>query len=330
MNRHALLAVAAGLVSLAAAGDRATATTAPPDDGATDFIHKQAEAAAVTYFLAIDPGATQVACGRPAQDSPGQQFLCYAYSSEGQVLVAQVTINDYGTPELADFGAGGPVAPTVPPSSAPNPTLASFQGSGNALQAVDPITATTIIHVTHDGAGAFSIQPQQGGVAAGEPLLSGTGAWDGRYLVGLGGTISAFAITADGNWTLEIQTVASVRTLSASEPAVSMSIPDVVSYADSADVPVTVDYTGTGPIVVRAVSGAGTTVLVNEPGAFNGEVTLPAGPGFVTVEAFGSWSLTYPAGAVTTTAAPTTASPTTAAGTTAAPTTLAATSTTAP
>ena len=317
MNRRVLLALAGGLIALVTVGAGVDATTPPPDstttvpqsdDGATDFIHEQSEAAAATYFSTIDPGVTQVACGRPAVDTPGEQFLCYAYSAEGQFLVAQVTIDDYGVPIFADFGGGGPVAPTAPPTTAPSQTLASFQGTGSAVQTIDPITATTIIHVTHDGAGAFSVEPQQGGVPVGEPLFAGTGAWDGRYLVGLGGTISALAITADGNWTVAIQTIASARLLSASEPAVSMSIPDVVSFADSADLPVTIEYTGTGPIVVRAVTGAGAAVLVDEPAAFSGEVTLPAGPGFVTVEAFGSWSISFvPPAAASTTAAPTTA-----------------------
>lgn len=317
MNRRVLHALVGGLIALVTVGAGFDATTPPPDstttvpqsdDGATDFIHKQAEVAAATYFSAIDPGVTQVACGRPAVDTPGEQFLCYAYSAEGQVLVAQVTIDDYGVPIFADFGGGGPVAPTAPPTTAPSQTLASFQGTGSAVQTIDPITATTIIHVTHDGAGAFSVEPQQGGVPVGEPLFVGTGAWDGRYLVGLGGTISALAITADGNWTVAIQTIASARLLSASEPAVSMSIPDVVSFADSADLPVTIEYTGTGPIVVRAVTGAGAAVLVDEPAAFSGEVTLPAGPGFVTVEAFGSWSISFvPPAAASTTSAPTTA-----------------------
>ncbi|MDQ3544349.1 MAG: hypothetical protein M3431_10890, partial [Actinomycetota bacterium] len=165
MNRRALLALASALIALVIADGGVAATTTPPaDDGATDFIHKQAEAAAATYFSAIDPGVSQVACGRPAVDTPGEEFLCYAYSAEGQVLVAQVAIDDYGVPILAEFGGGGPVAPTVPPTSAPSQTLASFQGTGSAVQLIDPITATTIIKVTHDGAGAFSVQPQQGGV----------------------------------------------------------------------------------------------------------------------------------------------------------------------
>lgn len=311
MNRRALLALASALIALVIADGGVAATTPPPppDDGATDFIHKQAEAAAATYFSAIDPGVSQVACGRPAVDTPGEQFLCYAYSAEGQVLVAQVTIDDYGVPILADFGGGGPVVPSVPPTSAPSQTLASFQGTGSAVQLIDPITTTTIINVTHDGAGAFSVQPQQGGVPAGEPLFSATGPWQGRYVAGLGGTISALAVTADGNWTIDIQTGASALILGPAAPT-SAETSDVVSYSDAADVPVTFEYTGAGPIVVRAITAAGPAVLVDEPGAFTGEITLPSGPGLVTIDAAGSWSIAY---IVPPTDASTTATPTTAA-----------------
>ncbi len=95
--------------------------------------------------------------------------------------------------------------------------------------------------------------------------------------------------------------------------------------------PVTVAYTGTSPIVVRVVTSAGTTVVVDEAGPFSGGVTLPPGPGNVLVEAVGSWTISFPAPAATTTVAPTTSAPTTGpAPTTLPPTTLAPTTTSAP
>ena len=122
------------------------------------------------------------------------------------------------------------------------------------------------------------MQPQQGGVPAGPPAVSATGPWSGRYLVGLGGTISGFAVTADGTWTLRVQQRTSALTI---DPATGVSGegPDVVAYAEAAAWAATVDYDGPGPIVVRSVTVTGSQELVNEAGGFSGEVEVPAGPG---------------------------------------------------
>jgi len=144
------------------------------------------------------------------------------------------------------------------------------------------------------------VQAQQGGVSAGEPVLAVSGAWTGRYLVGLGGTLSSFAVTADGDWTIEVQSIDSALSLTA-QAAVSGASPDVIRSADTEAVPVTVEYTGAGPILVRAISGSGSETLLDETGAFSGPVTLPPGPGYVTIDAAGPWSLTPVAPAVATT-----------------------------
>ena len=47
-------------------------------------------------------------------------------------------------------------------------------------------------------------------------------------------------------------------------------------------------YDGSGPIVVRAVTVSGTEDLVNQHGPFTGTIEVPAGPGFVTVDAAGA------------------------------------------
>lgn len=329
MKRRVLFGLAVPLVVMSATSV-ATATV-PPDEAPTDFVRRLAEVEATAHFVALDPAVANVACGPPTVDSAGGQMVCYATNANGAVLTALATINDDGGIDVAATSSGA-TAPTVAPSTAPSQTLASFQGAGSGIRPVDPITAPTIVRVTHDGAGAFSVQPQQGGVPAGDPLFDVTGAWSGRYLVGLGGTISAFAVTADGNWTIEIQSIDTALPLSLATP-VSAGASEVARWADTEAVSVIVDYTGAGPIVVRAISGSGTEVLVDEAGPFAGEVTLPAGPGYITVDAAGPWTVGYiaPATAPTTVATNTaTATTIVAATTTAGATTAAVTTTSAP
>ena len=99
----------------------------------------------------------------------------------------------------------------------------------------------------------------------------------GRYLVGLGGTISGFAITADGDWTLAVEQRSSALTF---DPAAGVTgeNPDVVAYGDAAPRTAEVVYDGSGPIVVSAVTASGTQRLVNQPGPFSGPIEVPAGP----------------------------------------------------
>ena len=168
--------------------------------------------------------------------------------------------------------------------------ISSAQGSGSQVLLVDPISGPTIVAVTHAGDGAFSVQPQQGGVPVGDPFANVEGPAVGRYLVGLGGTISGFAITADGDWTLAVEQRSSALTF---DPAAGVTgeNPDVVAYGDAAPRTAEVVYDGSGPIVVSAVTASGTQRLVDEPGPFSGPIEVPAGTGFVTVDAPGTWSL---------------------------------------
>lgn len=295
------------------------AGAAPPDEpvdpAAFDFVRRQAEIEATAYFTAIDPTVANVSCAAPDVDSAGGQMVCFATVESGAVLTATATINDDGGIDLTER-AGGTTAVTVPPSAPAVTELGSFQGSGAAVQPVDVITEPTIVRVSHAGAGPFSVVPQQGGVAASEPLFEATGAWTGRYLVGLGGTISSFAVTADGAWTLDIESIDSAVSITQVTPA-GAEAPDVVRFSDIEAVPVNVEYAGTDPILISAVVGSRTEVLVDEPGAFAGEVTLPAGPGYLSVSAVGAWTITSAtpppstAAAATTSVPPITPAPTT-------------------
>ena len=218
-------------------------------------------------------------------------FFCYGVNTGGATLVALATINDYGTAEVSAVVPGAAATTTAPTTT--SPILSSAQGTGSQVVQVDPIAGPAIVAVTHDGAGAFEVQPQQGGVPVGAPMVSVTGAWTGRYLAGLGGTISAFAVTADGDWTLTVQRRETA--LAFDETAgVSGDNSDVVAYNDATVWTATVTYEGAGPIIVTAVTVSGSQELVNQAGPFSGDVEVPAGPGFVTIDAPGPWSLQPP------------------------------------
>jgi hypothetical protein len=300
MRRRVLLLTAVPAAMLPAT---VAVATLPPDEPGGDgvaIVREQAEAAAVEFFAGVAGEVSHVTCELPAEDAPGVVFYCFAVDGNGTPLVAQATVNDYGTAELAAAAAATPA--TTAASTTTSPILDSAQGTGGQVVQVSPINEPTIVAVTHDGAGEFAVQPQQGGVAVGTPLATVTGPWSGRYLVGLGGTISAFAVTADGAWTL---TVLPRSMALAFDPAAGVDgqNADVVAYADDAAWDVRVVYEGSGQLVVRASTVAGTSALIEQPGPFTGDAEVPAGPGFLSVEAAGAWTLRAPA------APPTSAAP---------------------
>jgi hypothetical protein len=303
--RRVILVLVAG-AALALAGTRVWATVPPDEGGGVAIVRAQAEAAAAAYFAtAVEGGASHVACETPSADAAGVVFYCFGVDGAGAPLVAQATINDYGTADISALRST-PTATTAPTTTA-SPVVDAAQGTGSQVVQVDPIAGPTIVAVTHDGGGAFAVQPQQGGVPVGTPLASVTGAWSGRYLLGLGGTISGFAITADGDWTLTVEQRSTALTFDPTTGATGENA-DVVAYDDAAPWTATVAYEGSGPIAVRAVTLSGAQELVNQAGPFTGDIEVPAGPGFVTIEAPGSWTLQPPA---STTSQPPAAEPST-------------------
>jgi hypothetical protein len=281
---------AAAVLAAAVVPSALAVATVPPGDGAgIAIVREQAEAAAAEFFTtASEGGGTHIACETPPADSAGVTFYCYGVATGGATLVALATINDYGTAELSTVVPGAAATTTAPTTT--SPILSSAQGTGSQAVPVDPIAGPAIVTVTHDGTGAFEVQPQQGGVPVGPPMVSVTGEWTGRYLAGLGGTISAFAVTADGDWTLTVERRETALAFDAAAGA-SGENPDVVAYDDAAAWDVTVIYEGAGPIVVTAVTVSGSQELVNQTGPFTGDIEVPAGPGFVAVDAPGPWSL---------------------------------------
>jgi hypothetical protein len=286
--------------------------TVPPDGGGEglDIVREQAQAAATDFFAgAVEGGASHIVCEPPSADAAGVVFYCFGVDVGGAPIVAEATINEYGAVEIA--AAGSTSVATPAPSTTVNSIVGSAQGSGSQAVQVDPISGPTIVTVTHDGAGAFAVQPQQGGVPAGAPLATVTGPWEGRYLVGLGGTISGFAITADGDWTLTIEQRSGARPFDAAS-GVDGENADVIAYDNATPWGATATYEGDGPIVIRAVTLSGSQELVNQAGPYADAIEVPAGPGFVTVEAPGAWAL-RPQVPATTSTVGTTASPSTSA-----------------
>lgn len=272
----------AGAVATAGAV-AATAPPAPPPATTavdTGFLRAQAEA----ELTALHPDAAQVACAVPPADEPGVRFWCYGALPDGSVLVVEATMNDDGGLEFADVTAGG----SEPDGSAATAAPSAYEGTGDSVVQVTPISGLTILTVGHDGTGDVTIQPQNAGAVAGPSLVARAASPTSRYLVGLDGPISALAVTAAGAWSITPGPTATATPLDAATPATGTA-PDVLRYAEAGAA--TVTFGGTGPLTVVAFTASGRAGLVDTPGPYTGILELPAGPGFVTVDAAGAWTV---------------------------------------
>ena len=173
----------------------AAATPVPPDDtSGTAFLRATSEQAAAEWFAANVPGGvTQVACAHPPADEGGVQFLCYAVDAAGAVVVARVTVDDYGTPELAAVAAGAATATTV--AVVDSATTAVYTGTGSQTVPVDPVPSLMLAAITVSGSGPVTVQPVHASAPVGPPIV-GTAPLQGRYLIGSAGPFSSLAVTA--------------------------------------------------------------------------------------------------------------------------------------
>jgi hypothetical protein len=249
----------------------APTTTAAPD---TSFLRAQAEAALVEAY----PGVTAVACAVPPADTAGARFACYGVDESGAVLHRQATVNDDGGIEFSTPQAQATTT-TVP---------SSFAGTESRLVEVPAITGPTLVAVTHAGTGPLIIQPQHGAATVGPPLTTPPDIAAGRYVVGFNGTISAFTVTTDGDWTLAIEPPTSALPLA--DVALSVDQPDVVTYPDTTGFDAVLEVTAAGPYTATVYTAAGPVLLAEDDGPGTAALPLPPGPGLVAIDG-AAWTL---------------------------------------
>jgi hypothetical protein len=259
-------------------------TGLPPTTEAVDtsFLRGEAEA----QFLAANGGATQVACAVPPADEPGVLFNCYGVGGDGSLIAAVATMNDDGGIEFDPLDAATADAGGATTTAAPAVT----SGTGSAVVAVRPPTGPSIVTISHDGAGGFAVQPQNAGAPIGSPFAVATGAVSGDHLVVFTSPVTDFAVTADGAWTIEVAAASTAAPFPV-DMTTTGEAPVVLALPDGGELPVSVEYQGSGPIVISTFTAAGLQVVLDEAGPFTGEAVLPSGPGYVGIDAIGPWTV---------------------------------------
>ena len=191
-----------------------------------------------------------------------------------------------------------PESPSAEEEPEPEPTVEVpadivYSGTGDSILAIelpDGPGQVAVATLTHDGSRNFAIFSLDAGMAQQDLIVNTIGPYQGTVLfnAGFGGDPSSLEITADGNWTVTMKSVLSLRQFSGN--AVTGVGDDVVLYLGDAGA-ATISHDGSRNFAIW-LYGDSTDLVVNEIGPYNGTVRWIAGPSVVAVTADGNWSVT--------------------------------------
>lgn len=191
-----------------------------------------------------------------------------------------------------------PESPSAEEEPEPEPTVEVpadivYSGTGDSILAIalpDGPGQVAVATLTHDGSRNFAIFSLDAGMAQQDLIVNTIGPYQGTMLfnAGFGGDPSSLEITADGNWTVTMKSVLSLRQFSGD--AVTGVGDDVVLYLGDSGA-ATISHDGSRNFAIW-LYGDSTDLVVNEIGPYDGTVRWIAGPSVVAVTADGNWGVT--------------------------------------
>lgn len=190
-----------------------------------------------------------------------------------------------------------PTTDPVPPSDDPVSTTTTLgyeeftlEGSGNDTVAFEvPNDLATVLHITHDGASAFTVQTND---AQGDPiemLVDTEGSYDGSRAVNLivEDVISGLDVVADGDWSI---TATYLGSLERDLDEASGSGDDVL-LMDLTSPAMTITHDGESDFYVFMWAFDSQGFLVNDSGQIDTTVSVPIGGVVIEIHADGNWRL---------------------------------------
>ena len=188
--------------------------------------------------------------------------------------------------------------PTAEPTAAPAFAPITLTGSGSKVAKFTiPEDAAAIATISSTGSSNFAVWSVAADGTKNDLLVNVIGRYAGTVLfdVSFGEHSLAFEIDASGSWQIVIQPPTAARIWEAGAPGTGTG-DDVLllEVPPSGLVSSTIKHTGTSNFAIRSYSPEGGDLLVNEVGAYSGEVIIPSGTYLLAINADGAWSLTSP------------------------------------
>lgn len=215
------------------------------------------------------------------------QWLSLAAVTAVALACSAPSDSDSGSDETTGDAAGGDYFAETYPTFEP----AEHSGDADGVVDLPEGVGQAMVTASHEGSGNFAITAlDEGNQPTGDLLVNTIGGYEGVTALGaleLGGDPVRLSVTADGPWTITL-----------------------TPFADAPPLP----ESGQGDGVYRFEGDAGTwgvshegeanfslshytaadfemPLLVNEIGAYEGDVAVTAGPGLVVVTADGAWTI---------------------------------------
>ena len=168
---------------------------------------------------------------------------------------------------------GTPVASQEPTSAPPAPPLVKTAGKGDKVVKFDAHDTPSVATFTHKGEANFAVLSYVG-TERDDLLVNAIGGYAGTVYVNAG--VDTFEITADGNWTVDAKPVTEAKLWHGLARYKGRG-DQVLILRNAANKSMQIDATGESnfAIVAYDINGERLDLLVNEIGAYSGEVLLP-------------------------------------------------------
>jgi hypothetical protein len=182
-------------------------------------------------------------------------------------------------------------------SSPPSPAFEdiTLKGTGKKVATFTfPEEAAAIAVISHEGTGTFIVHSVNASGGRIEGLVDTIGDYSGTVLfdADIEEHTVAFAIDADGAWTITIRPVTSASVWNPTTPLAGTGDNVYQLVPPSGMVLLDLAYEGADPFNIHALGPDGMSGLANEIGDFSGRVWLPESSVLMEVDAdSGSWSI---------------------------------------
>lgn len=219
---------------------------------------------------------------------PGLSFIAGLGTRVDEVVADEPAVVD----EQPEPSEAAPEPEPEPEVVEPAPDVV-YSGTGDTILQIELPAGPDSIGIatmTHSGRANFAVWSLDANLEQSGLLVNEIGNYSGTVPFNLefGEQITAFEISADGAWTVTLRDVLSVREAPQGASTTGQG-DDVLVYRGDATV-ADISHTGSSNFAVWSF-GDRSDLLVNEIGAYTGQVRWQAGAALIQVSADGAWTI---------------------------------------
>ena len=263
------------------------------------FRNSHTQGIADNQFFFGDPGDRLVAGDWTGNgfDSPGlfrpsntTWYLRWS-NTQGNADESFVWGQAHWLPVAGEFGQLTPTPTTTTTTTIPG-LMAQGSGFGDNVAMLNIPNVPVVIELTHTGSSNFIVWSLDNAFGNVDLVVNEIGPYTGTNAMQFKSDepVSALEIKADGTWTYQIRAVSSEPVVSCPQYGGGDSIV-VLSNFRSASGIATISHTGNSNFIIWAWSSSDRDLLVNEIGAYAGNVVVASGHDVWEITADGSWSI---------------------------------------